>query len=344
MKINNMIRPDLKDIKPYSSARDEYKGKEGIYLDANENPFDNGVNRYPDPLQLELKRKVAQIKSVKEDEVFFGNGSDECIDLLIRLFCVPKKDEVVMLSPSYGMYDVSAKINQVKTIQVSLNKDFTLDIAKLLKKGENAKIMFICSPNNPTGNAFSKKEIISILKKFNGIVVVDEAYVDFSKEGTMLTELNKYKNLIVTQTFSKAYGMAGLRLGILFASSEIIAWLNKIKPPYNINQLTQIEALKRLENLDEVQNQIKTILVERIRLETKLIQFDEVERVYNSDSNFILLKVKSADDVYNYLIENKIIVRNRNKQPLCDNCIRITVGTKKENDFLLKKLKEFSIK
>lgn len=342
MKLEQLIRPDLLDLKPYSSARDEYEGKEGVFLDANENPFDNGVNRYPDPLQRELKLKIGELKCIDVDQIFLGNGSDECIDLLIRLLCVSGKDKIVSISPSYGMYSVSAKINHIELVEVFLNEDFSLNKNQLMKNGKDAKIMFICSPNNPTGNVFSKTELISLLNDFKGILVIDEAYIDFSSEESMIGELINSPNLVVLQTFSKAYGLAGLRLGMLFASKELVSWLNKIKPPYNINQLTQEKAIQALENTDLINSQIDILKEERKRVETELMKLDLVLIIYKSDANFILVKVKDANMVYNKLIESKVIVRNRSNQRLCDDCIRITIGTEEENDVLITKMKEIN--
>ncbi len=340
MNVLDFIRPDLLDLKPYSSARDEYTGKEGVFLDANENPFETGINRYPDPFQKELKEKISALKMVSAGQLFLGNGSDECIDLLFRLFCISGKDKVVAISPSYGMYNVSAKINHIEMIDVLLNDDFSLDISTISKVASDAKMIFLCSPNNPTGNAFPKEDLISILQLNSCLVVVDEAYIDFSKEGSMLSELNNYPNLIVLQTFSKAYGLAGLRLGMLFASKEIVEWMNKVKPPYNINQLTQNEALKRLGNVDLIKDQIQYLISERERIAKEFESYSIIDKIYPSDSNFILIKVKDSDKVYNYLVYNKVIVRNRASQSLCENCIRITIGTKEENDILLEKIKE----
>jgi histidinol-phosphate aminotransferase len=328
----------LLDLQPYSSARDEYTGVEGVFLDANENPFDNGMNRYPDPLQLELKERISILKSISSKQIFLGNGSDECIDLLLRLFCITGKDKISTISPSYGMYSVSAKINQVEIISILLNEDFTLNLEMTLEKSKNAKILFLCSPNNPSGNAFPKKEILEIVQKFDGLVVVDEAYVDFSKEESMLNEIENYSNLIVLQTFSKAYGLAGLRLGMLFASEEIVGWLNKIKPPYNINLLTQKTALSVLSDIKQIQEQISLIIKEREKLISALQTIPYIEKIFPSDANFILIKVNNANEVYNYLLENKIITRNRSSQPLSENCIRITVGTTEENNQIIEKL------
>ncbi len=341
MNILELIRPDLRDLQPYSSARDEYSGSEGVFLDANENPFENGVNRYPDPLQKNLKEKVSVIKGVSSSKIFLGNGSDECIDLLFRLFCIPTIDKVVTISPSYGMYKVSAKINQIEICEVLLNPDYSLNVEKLNEAAVDAKMILLCSPNNPTGNAFPKSEIISILQSNSCLVIVDEAYIDFSQEETLLGELDNYPNLVVLQTFSKAYGLAGLRLGLLFGSIEIVEWLNKVKPPYNISQLTQNEAIIRIKDSELIRKQINYLLEERERITLEMQKIGNILKVYPSDSNFILIKVLDADKLYNYLIINKIIARNRTNQPLCANCIRITIGTIDENNLLLEKLIEF---
>ena len=341
MNILELIRPDLRDLQPYSSARDEYSGSEGVFLDANENPFENGVNRYPDPLQKNLKEKVSVIKGVSSSKIFLGNGSDECIDLLFRLFCIPTIDKVVTISPSYGMYKVSAKINQIEICEVLLNPDYSLNVEKLNEAAVDAKMILLCSPNNPTGNAFPKSEIISVLQSNSCLVVVDEAYIDFSQEETLLGELDNYPNLVVLQTFSKAYGLAGLRLGLLFGSIEIVEWLNKVKPPYNISQLTQNEAIIRIKDSELIRKQINYLLEERERITLEMQKIGNILKVYPSDSNFILIKVLDVDKLYNYLIINKIIARNRTNQPLCANCIRITIGTIDENNLLLEKLIEF---
>ena len=341
MNILELIRPDLRDLQPYSSARDEYSGSEGVFLDANENPFENGVNRYPDPLQKNLKEKVSVIKGVSSSKIFLGNGSDECIDLLFRLFCIPTIDKVVTISPSYGMYKVSAKINQIEICEVLLNPDYSLNVEKLNQAAVGAKMILLCSPNNPTGNAFPKSEIISVLQSNSCLVVVDEAYIDFSQEETLLGELDNYPNLVVLQTFSKAYGLAGLRLGLLFGSIEIVEWLNKVKPPYNISQLTQNEAMIRIKDSELIRKQINYLLEERERITLEMQKIGNILKVYPSDSNFILIKVLDADKLYNYLIINKIIARNRTNQPLCANCIRVTIGTIDENNLLLEKLIEF---
>ena len=338
--IEKLIRPDLIGMMAYSSARDEYSGNASVYLDANENPYNNGVNRYPDPLQLKLKERISEIKNVSKEQLFLGNGSDECIDLLFRLFCISGKDQVTAINPSYGMYSVSARINQIKLNESKLNIDFSLNTEQIIKDAEGSKLLFICSPNNPTGNSFPKEQLIEILTRFDGIVVIDEAYIDFADDESMLTELLNFSNLVVCQTFSKAHGMAGIRLGMLFASPEIISWMNKIKPPYNINQLTQTFAFDKLVNLNQVQNEIESIKKERSFLLKELARIQCVEKVYPSASNFILIKVKNTIDSYNYLKNNGIVVRNRSSQLLCENCLRLTIGTPEENLLLLKTLKE----
>lgn len=340
-ELESLIRPDLLGMKPYSSARDEFEGTASIYLDANENPFNNGVNRYPDPLQKKLKQRIAEIKGVKAEQLFLGNGSDECIDLLFRLFCRPGIDKVATISPSYGMYTVSARINQIELVEILLNEDFSLDPKRILNASKDCKILFLCSPNNPTGQSFPLNQLIELVENFQGIVVVDEAYIDFSSEDSMLTVLNDYPNLAVSQTFSKAYGMAGIRLGMLFGSIELIFWINKIKPPYNINQLTQEFALNKLSDLSQVSSEIEVIRSEREKLMNSLIQLPMILKVYPSDSNFILIKVSDSDRLYSYLIEKGIVVRNRSNQPLCLNTLRFTVGTPTENSQLLNALNEF---
>lgn len=339
--IKTWIRPDLLDLKPYSSARDEFEGEASIYLDANENPFDNGVNRYPDPYQLKLKNKLADIKGIQVNELLLGNGSDECIDLLFRLFCVPGKDVAASIAPSYGMYQVSAKLNQIPLKEITLNDDFSLDTAKVLNESKGAKLLFICSPNNPSGNAFEISAIEEIAQKFEGILVVDEAYVDFSDKGSVVRLIQQYPNLAISQTLSKAYGMAGIRLGLLIANTTMIQWLNKIKPPYNINQLTQSFALEQLNKLDEINVQIQYLLKERARLNESLTSVNCVLKIYPSDANFILVKVTDAKNIYESLINQGIVVRNRSTQVLCENSLRLTIGTKEENDALLIALKQF---
>lgn len=340
--LEKIIRPNIKQMKPYSSARDEYKGQEGVFLDANENPFNNPYNRYPDPLQNDLKEKLAGIKKVDPSQIFLGNGSDEAIDLLIRAFCEPGKDSVLSLNPSYGMYQVAADTNAVEFRTVTLNPDFTLDINKLKATIDSTvKLIFICSPNNPSGNQFHKEDIISILTDLNGLVVVDEAYIDFSSGSSFLSELNEYCNLVVLQTFSKAWGLAGIRLGIAYASKEIIAILNKIKYPYNVNVLTQKVALEALHNLKTKEKWVNTILLQKEFLIQKLRNLKVVEHIYPSEANFILVKVKKSGELFNFLINKQIITRNRSKVALCEGCIRITVGTEMENRILVETISEF---
>lgn len=341
MELTDLIRPDLLGMKPYSSARDEFVGAASVYLDANENPFDNGVNRYPDPLQRNLKSRIAELKGVRPDQIFLGNGSDECIDLLFRLFCRPGIDKAASISPSYGMYAVSARIKQVELVNVLLNDDFSLDTERILKAAEGCKLLFLCSPNNPTGQSFPREQLLYLVQKFEGIVVVDEAYIDFSTEASLLEDLVNYRNLAVSQTFSKAYGMAAVRLGMLFASEELISWINKIKPPYNINQLTQEFVLEKLSDTVRVKSEIDLIVSERRKLQTELAKLDHIVHIYPSDSNFILVKVINADKIYNYLIENGVVVRNRSNQPLCENTLRLTIGTPDENTKLLELLTNF---
>ncbi|MFN5845285.1 MAG: histidinol-phosphate transaminase [Flavobacteriia bacterium] len=341
MELTEIIRPDLLGMKPYSSARDEYEGDASLFLDANENPFNNGVNRYPDPLQKTLKKRIAEIKGVRPEQIFLGNGSDECIDLLFRLLCRPGIDKAASISPSYGMYAVSARINQIELVDILLNEDFSLDVDRVIEKASGCKLLFLCSPNNPTGQSFPKVQVLEIVKRFNGVVVLDEAYVDFSNELSFLTELDNFPNLAVSQSFSKAYGMAGVRLGMLFGSEELINWINKIKPPYNINQLTQEFVLQKLSDPAKVQKEISIIRSEREKLLTDLDKLDQILVVYPSDSNFILVKVKDANDLYNYLINNGVVVRNRSNQPLCSNTLRLTVGTPDENQKLLQLIRNY---
>lgn len=341
--IGKIVRDTIKALKPYSSARDEYvsDGSTMIFLDANENPFENGVNRYPDPYQRSLKAVLAEQKGVSESNMLLGNGSDEVLDLIYRAFCEPNQDNIITLPPTYGMYKVLAGINAVENREVLLTKDFEPDVPAILKAvDENTKLIFICSPNNPTGNSFKKEYVEELLGSFNGLVVIDEAYIDFSAQESWLHSLNNYPNLIVTQTFSKAYGLAGIRLGICYASEEIIAILNKIKPPYNVNQLTQQKALQRVLNEDAVQQEVVQILEERANLEKALQELDFVEQLYPSDANFVLTKVDDADKRYQQLLDQHVVVRNRSTQPLCENTLRFTVGTPTENKALIAILKQ----
>ena len=339
--LNTILRPSIAALKPYSSARDEFTGSADIYLDANENPFDTGLNRYPDPYQQDVKKRIANIKNVREDRIFLGNGSDEIIDLLFRSFCEPAKDEVIILPPTYGMYQVSADINNVKTVKVSLTKEFEIDMPKVIEAiNENTKIIWFCSPNNPSGNTLDPEAIKRILNSFNGIVVLDEAYIDFSHSQSWIDFLDFYPNLFVMQTFSKAWGLAGIRLGMGFASKEIITVLNKVKPPYNINTLTQNKVLEELGNLEEKNKAIDNILAERIKLIETLTKLKQVRHIYQSDANFLLVKIDNADDLYKRLVEQSIIVRNRSSVNLCDDCLRITIPTPLENKKLLRSLTE----
>lgn len=347
MNIKALLRPHLINIKPYSSARDEYTGKEGIFLDANENPYGSATresfNRYPDPLQKELKEKIGLIKNTHPANIFLGNGSDEPIDLLIRAFCEPGIDNVIITPPTYGMYEVSAEINNVALKKVPLSTDFHLRTEAILAEvDKHTKIIFICSPNNPTANSMHAADIEYILKNFGGIIIVDEAYIDFSEQPGFVEKLKNYDNLVVLQTFSKAWGMAALRLGMAFANKEIIHYLNKIKPPYNINGATQKLALEALENVkwkDQKVSEIKTLRNELAKQITKL---NNVEKVFPSDANFVLVKIKEAKAVFDRLIEKKIIVRDRSRVILCEGCLRITIGTKEENEALLKALQNIN--
>ena len=342
-KLENLVRKNIKDLKPYSSARDEFKefDKEMVFLDANENPFENGVNRYPDPQQTTVKKELSALKNVPLNQILLGNGSDEVLDLIFRAFCEPKQDNVITLPPTYGMYKVLANINNIEEKEVLLTEFFEPKVDEILNAAnKNSKILFLCSPNNPSGNSFSNEVVEELMTKFNGLVVIDEAYIDFSAQQSWLTRLNEFPNLVITQTLSKAYGMAGIRLGICYASKEIIAILNKIKPPYNVNELTQQKALKRLLTKNKVQNEINDILEQRSKLIEKLNEISFVEKIYPTDANFVLVKVDDAVKRYNQLIERGIVIRNRTTQPLCENTLRFTIGTKKENKLLIKALKE----
>ena len=332
-----MIRKNILALSPYSTARDEYTGNIGVFLDANENPFDNGYNRYPDPRQLELKQLLGKIKGVKPENMFIGNGSDEAIDLLFRIFCSPGKDNAIAIAPSYGMYGVAADINDVEMRNVLLAPDVSLPVNALLDAADsNSKLLFVCSPNNPTGNAFDRDSILEVIENFNGIVVVDEAYIDFSDKPGLLDQLMAHPNLVILQTLSKAWGMAGLRCGLAFASEEIIGYMNMVKYPYNINVSTT-ENVKRLLN-QPVTDQVAVIKKERELLAHNIADLSFVEKVYPSDANFLLVKVDNADALYDYLIERGIIVRNRNRVVLCGGCVRITVGRPDENRAVMEAL------
>lgn len=341
--INNLVRPNVAGLKPYSSARDEYQstGSQMVFLDANENPFQTDVNRYPDPQQRSLKAELAKIKNVSTEHILLGNGSDEVLDLLFRAFCEPGKDNVITLPPTYGMYKVLANINNIENREVLLNSDFEPNIEEILNSvDQNTKMIFLCSPNNPTGNSFSEEKIIHILENFNGLVIIDEAYIDFSTEESWLNKLEQYPNLVITQTLSKAFGMAGIRLGICYASVEIIQILNKIKPPYNVNELTQLRALDRVLNKKKVDSEIADLLKQRALLGEALVEVNFIEKIYPSDANFILVKVDDANKRYDQLLEKGIVIRNRTTQPLCENTLRFTVGTGEESQKLLKALKD----
>ena len=343
MNINNLVRENIKSLKPYSSARDEFKELTAamVFLDANENPFDNGVNRYPDPQQITVKEILSNLKGIPTNQILLGNGSDEVLDLIYRAFCEPKQDNIITLPPTYGMYKVLANINNIEEREVLLTESFEPAVQQILKVADaHSKILFLCSPNNPTGNSFSSKTVEELLTQFKGLVVIDEAYIDFSAEKSWLDRLEEFPNLIITQTLSKAYGMAGIRLGICYASSEIIAILNKIKPPYNINELTQKKALKKLLNKNKVQHEIEKILEQREKLLKKLASISFIEKIYPTDANFVLVKVDNAIKRYNQLIAKGIVIRNRTTQPLCENTLRLTVGTKSENKRLIEALKE----
>jgi histidinol-phosphate aminotransferase len=342
MNLNRLIRKNILDLQPYSCARDEFKGEASVYLDANENPYNSPLNRYPDPLQLKVKEKLSEIKKVPVENIFLGNGSDEPIDLLFRAFCEPKMDNVVAIEPTYGMYKVSAAINDVEYRKVLLDENFQFSADKLLAATNTfTKIIWLCSPNNPTGNSLSRKEIIKLLNGFDGIVVLDEAYIDFTSKDSFSNHLTNFPNLVILQTMSKAWGSAAIRLGMAFASTEIIAVLNKIKYPYNINILTQNQALKALKNETQVKDWVKILLDERTALINNLKELNFVQYIYPSDANFVLVKVDDANAVYQYLVEKSIIVRNRNTVSLCAGCIRITVGTPEENCILMEELSKF---
>lgn len=340
MDLKKLVRPTIWELKPYSSARDEFHGSASVFLDANENPYNEPYNRYPDPLQWELKDRIAELKDIDRNYIFLGNGSDEPIDLIIRAFCDPGLDSIISIAPSYGMYEVAANINNVDFIKVSLTPDFELDADALLDEvDEWTKVIFLCSPNNPSGNCLNRDEIYKILKNFDGIVVLDEAYIDFSSEPSFLPELQKFPNLVILQTLSKAWGAAGIRLGMAFTSPEIVSILNKIKYPYNINMLTQRQALDLLNNESKMLEQLRRIISERIRMQVALPKVPIVHKMYPTEANFILVNVGKADLIYNKLVKLGVIVRNRNNVKLCNGCLRITIGTPEENDALLKALK-----
>jgi len=342
MNLDKLLRANIRSLQPYSCARDEFKGEASVYLDANENPYNAPYNRYPDPLQWEVKELITKVKNVPVENIFLGNGSDEPIDLLYRAFCEPRIDNVVAIEPTYGMYKVSAAINDIEYRKVLLDENFQFTADSLLAATNlYTKLIWLCSPNNPTGNSLDRKEIVKLLTSFEGIVVLDEAYIDFASEGSFSEFLSHYPNLVILQTFSKAWGSAAIRLGMAFASTEIIGILNKIKYPYNVNILTQKQALTALKNADQTKAWVKTLLAERTVLVQELQKSPLIQHIYPTDANFVLVKVPDANAVYHYLVDKSIIVRNRNTVSLCMGCVRITVGTPEENKTLLEELKKF---
>ncbi len=344
--LNNLVRENIKTLKPYSSARHEFTGKASVFLDANENafgsPLEENFNRYPDPLQWQVKFQLARIKGVPAENIFIGNGSDEVIDLAYRIFCNPKTDNVIVCPPTYGMYQVSADINDVQVKKVPLTKDFQLDVDGILNAADaNTKLLFICSPNNPTGNNMNRSDVETLLNNFKGIVIIDEAYINYSRQKTFTQELTEYPNLIVMQTLSKAWGLAALRMGIAFASMDMIDLFNKVKPPYNINEASQQLALEALQNTQQINDWIKTVVHEKETIITALSKMQFVKHIYPSDANFILVKVSDADAVYNFLAAEGIVIRNRTKEVMCENCLRITIGTENENEILINTLNNY---
>ena len=334
IEITKLVRPIVRDIAPYRSARDEFQRFEAqkVFLDANENPYTSVANRYPDPLQRQLKSVLAKVKGIGDDQILLGNGSDEVLDLIFRTFCEPSQDEVILLPPTYGMYAVLAQLNKIKAVDVPLNKEFELDLEAIMSKvNESSKVIFVCSPNNPSGNAIPMPQIQRLLDQFSGLVVVDEAYIDFSSKGSALCFLDEYPRLMICQTFSKAYGLAGIRLGIGMANPVIIEYFNKIKPPYNINTLTQKMALAALNDSSNVQSQVKTLISERQQMKKRLLSFDFVKYIYPSDANFLLIEVDDASLRYDQFLTQGIVVRNRSSLLGCYNTLRITVGTPEEN-------------
>ncbi|MEO5683787.1 MAG: histidinol-phosphate transaminase [Chitinophagaceae bacterium] len=348
-QVQELLRENIKNLVPYSSARDEFKGEASIFLDANENSFGSPLtrwyNRYPDPLQWKIKEKLAAIKGVPAQHIFLGNGSDECIDILYRAFCNPGKDNIIICPPTYGMYEVSAHINDVEVRRARLLDNFQLDLVHLENLVDSqTKIIWLCSPNNPTGNALHREDVETVLNNFPGLVVIDEAYINFSRHRSFIAELQDYPNLVVMQTLSKAWGLAGLRLGMAFASEAIIEVYNRVKPPYNIGQATQELVIKALDEVGQVNDMIKMIVQLREELVIALTKLPVVEKVYPSDANFLLVKVTGAREIYTYLLEKGIVVRDRSKVELCEGCLRITVGTEKENLDLIKNLESFIVK
>ena len=339
--LEKLVRPNVWRMQPYSSARNEFQGNASVFLDANENPWNEPINRYPDPLQRQVKARLSQLKGVEPRSIFLGNGSDEAIDLVIRAFCEPKADNIVTITPSYGMYEVAAETNDVECRKVALDERFDLDVAVLWAAVDaHTKVIYLCSPNNPSGNSLNREAIYQLLRGFEGVVVVDEAYIDFSAQPSFLAELSQYPNLIVLQTFSKAWGAAAIRLGMAFAAPAIIEVLNKIKYPYNINLLVQNKALELMENEKEMRQEVKAILAERMRMAKLLSEAPFGFEVFPSDANFLLVRVGDADRLYKALVDRGIIVRNRNRVLKCQGCLRITIGLPAENDLLLRALSE----
>ncbi len=342
MDLKKIVRENIYNLEPYSCARNEFSGEASVWLDANESPYNEPYNRYPDPLQLEVKRLISQQRGVVADQIFLGVGSDECIDMVYRVFCRPGVDNVVAIEPTYGMYEVCAAVNDIEYRRAPLTADFAIDIEKIFEKIDtNTKVVWICSPNNPTGNAFSRDAIEAVCAGFSGIVVVDEAYVDFSTKGSMATQLYRYPNLVVMQTLSKAWASASVRLGAAFASKEIIDIFNKVKYPYNINLLTQRYAIDMLSRKEQVAEWVARLVAERKRLAERLPAIACVEKVFDSDANFLLVRVTDADAVYAYLQGRGIVVRNRNRVALCKGCLRFSVGTEEENNALISALEEY---
>ncbi len=344
--LDDLLRPNIKNLVPYSSARDEFKGEASIFLDANENaygsPLTKWYNRYPDPLQLKVKEKLSEVKGVPATNIFIGNGSDECIDILIRAFCEPGKDNIIICPPTYGMYEVSANINDVYIKKVPLTPEFQLDLPAIEEAvDDNTKIIFLCSPNNPTGNSLNREDLEVILNNYWGIVALDEAYINFSRFRSFTQELEDYPNLVVMQTLSKAWGLAALRVGLAFASEPIINVMNKVKPPYNINQASQDLTLKALEEVGMVNDMIREIVAQRAFLETELAKLPIVKKIYPSDANFLLVRVTDAKAIYKYLADKGVVVRDRSSVTLCEGCLRITVGTEAENKALLAFLQSY---
>jgi histidinol-phosphate aminotransferase len=344
--LSSLVRSNIKSLKPYSSARHEFEGKASVYLDANENPFgsplEEDFNRYPDPMQWQLKFQLAGIKGVPAENIFIGNGSDEVIDLAYRIFCNPGVDNVIICPPTYGMYEVSGNINDVEIRKVLLLPDFQLDVEGVLNAiDSHTKLLFICSPNNPTGNNMNRADIELLLNNFPGIVIIDEAYINYSNQKTFIRELTEYPNLIVMQTLSKAWGLAALRLGLCYASLDVIDLFNKVKPPYNINLASQELGLKALKHTTQVNDWIRIAVEEKEKLKKALQQFSFVKTIYNSDANFLLVRVDEADKLYKHLAGGEVVVRNRSKEPLCDGCLRITIGTPEENLQLIDLLNKY---